>query len=209
MSPPQGQDRLAYVSLTAKRWRQRAERSVEFSFGRLIVEKGNGAAMLWRDSLEGAYLVRTNAAGTRSRPAFSPPAPAGEVERAEQRLGASLSQALKSLLQEHDGVMDQLSVDDGPFFDHLWIVWPLGEIVRENLQFGKRVLATGPTRAERDLLFFAGAGVDGILFGQEASNEPQEDSPVFSWYPDGTAGRRLADTLADFLNGWLRHRITV
>jgi len=105
--------------------------------------------------------------------------------------------------------MDQLSVDGGPYFDNMWLLWPVRQIVDENMAFRKRIAETNPNRAGHDFVFIASAGVDGILFGIEATDKPRDDSPIVSWYPIGDRICGLADTLAGFLDGWLSNRIAV
>lgn len=163
----------------------------------------------WRETIERMYAARTNAASTQSRPAFSPSASIVDVEAAEGCLAARLPESLRSLLLESDGIMDQLSVDGGPYFDNMWLLWPVGQIIDENIRFRKRVSEGSLSRTVRDVVFIASAGVDGILFGIRASDKPRDDCPIVSWYPIGHRICELTDTLADFFDGWLCNRIAV
>jgi len=163
----------------------------------------------WRESIERMYVARTNAAATESRPVFSPPTSVLEIEGAETRLGARFPETLKSLLLECDGIMDQLSVDGGPYFDNMWLLWPVRQIVDENMALRKGIGETGSNRVGHDFVFIVSAGVDGILFGIEATGKPRDDSSIVVWYPIEDRICKLADTFAEFLDGWLSNGITV
>lgn len=163
----------------------------------------------WREAIDQIYAARINAAGTESRPIYSPPASVLDIEAAENRLGVRLPESLKSLLLESDGIMEQLSIDGGPFFDNIWVVWPVQQMVAENIEFRRRVSETSSNFGGHELVCIANAGVDGILFGIESTDMPRDDSPIVSWYPIGQRTCDLAETLASFLNGWLSNCISV
>jgi len=105
--------------------------------------------------------------------------------------------------------MDKLSVDGGPYFDNMWLLWPVSQIVDENIAFRKRIAETSSNRTGHDSVFIASAGVDGILFGIEATDKPRDDCPIVCWYPIEDRICELADTLAGFVDGWLSSRIAV
>ncbi|MFN3152289.1 SMI1/KNR4 family protein [Bremerella sp.] len=155
----------------------------------------------WRERVERAYDSRVNAEGTSSRPAFYPPCGIHQINQAEERLGVSLPAGLKSLLLESDGLMDLLSVDGHEYFESLWLVWPIEMIVNEN----QRVTQQGTV----DRLFFASAGTDGILFGCPASLNDDAECAVLAWYPMEDRIVPLADSLGEFIEGWLANRLTV
>ncbi len=163
----------------------------------------------WRETIERTYSSRANAAGTGSHPVFSPPASILDVEAAEKHLTTRFPETLKSILSESDGVMDQLSVDGGPYFDNMWLLWPVRQIVDENLEFRKHIRETSSNHDGHNLVFIASAGVDGILFGFESTDKLSEDCPIVSWHPVGKRICRVADSVADFLDGWLCNRISV
>ncbi len=163
----------------------------------------------WREIIKRAYLTRPNTSGTESKPMFYPAASISDIEAAENRLNAILPGTLKSLLLETDGVMDMLSVDAGPYFDNTWLFWRIQQIIDENLAFRRRNETSNAEQDAREFLFFAGAGVDGILFGLKASAEKPNDAQIVCWYPIEEQIRSVADTLADFIDGWLTNRITV
>lgn len=163
----------------------------------------------WRELIERAYSARRDAEGTSSKPAFYPPVAIPLIATAEDCLITSFPAPLKTLLRESDGVMDMLSVSGGDFFESLWLVWPVQVIQEENLRFRERVIQENSNHDARDLLFFATAGTDGILFGLRAAPSESTDCPVLAWYPLGNRLVHLTDSLADFMVGWLTNRITV
>jgi hypothetical protein len=163
----------------------------------------------WRELIERVYLARPNASRTATRPRFHPPASREDIAAVEERLRVSLPGSLKSFLSETNGVMDLMSVDGGDFFENMWLVWGCERIAEENLGLRNR---SGPSFYEREpvaLVFFAGAGVDGIMFALPATNENTCDANVVAWYPIGGRVRGLADSLESFIDGWLTNRITV
>ncbi len=105
--------------------------------------------------------------------------------------------------------MDQLSVDGSPFFDNLWVVWPVRQIVDENIAFRRSAIEKRLNCAGQEVVYIASAGVDGILFGIEATFKQRDDAQIVSWYPIGQRTSCLADTLGGFLDGWLCNRISV
>jgi hypothetical protein len=122
-------------------------------------DSDNGSLTPWRETIERMYAARTNAAGTKSRPVFSPPASGLDVETAEDRLAARFPETLRSLLLECDGIMDQLSVNGGPYFDNMWLLWPVRQIIDENIDFRKRISETNSNYAGQDFVFIANADV--------------------------------------------------
>jgi hypothetical protein len=163
----------------------------------------------WRQIIENTYAARTNPPGTESRPFFSLPGSVTDVEAAENRLAFRFPNALRSFLLESDGLMDQMSVDGGTYFDNIWLLWPIQQIIDENLVFRKRFSNTSSEAVSPILVIIAGSGVDGILFGFESNDRPCDDCSIVSWHPVEQKICSLADSLAGFLDGWLCNRIFV
>lgn len=169
--------------------------------------------MAWRTILTDIYELLPSRAGWTSRPEFrlgtDPPA----VAAAEETLGAAFPISLRSLLLESDGVMDQMAVDGGDWFDNDLLVWPTAEIVEQNLHVRAEGMRGTYQRDFRELLFFAGAGADGILFAFPALAPGGTDRRcgpnVLTWHPVENELAEAAPTLEDFLRGWLRGEIAV
>lgn len=103
--------------------------------------------------------------------------------------------------------MDMLAIDGGDWLDSMWLLWTVAEIVEQNRFY--RAAADGTyDRDFSQLVFFAGAGTDGILFGF-----PVEDGlcapRVVVWHPIGDELDDIAPSLEDFLRGWLTSTIAV
>lgn len=104
---------------------------------------------------------------------------------------------------------DQMAVDGGDWFDNYLLVWPTAEIVEQNLHVRAEGARGTFHRDFRDLLFFAGAGVDGILFAFPVGGDRRCGSNVLTWHPVENELAEAAPTLEDFLRGWLRGEIAV
>lgn len=163
----------------------------------------------WREIIQRAYRSRLNAAGTSSKPEFYSPCAAGQIDEAEALLEVSLPAELRSLLLESDGVMDLLSVDGQKFFGNLWLIWPIEMMRRENLRAHEVIAQDSAEQGSKNLLFFASAGTDGILFGCLVSPQALPKCSVVAWYPMEDRVVPLAGSLAEFVDGWLNNRITV
>jgi hypothetical protein len=164
--------------------------------------------MNWRERITAVYEGRRQQPGLAGKPEFYPAASAQEISDTEVELNAKLPGSFRSLLLETNGVMDMLAIDGGDWFKSMWLFWNIDEIVKQN-RYSRA--ATEKRTFERDfttLVFFAGAGTDGILFAF-----PVEDgfcSPrVMVWHPIMNELEEIAPSLEDFLRGWLTNTISV
>ena len=158
--------------------------------------------MNWRELITSSYEARPHRAGIRSRPWFHPGASAAEIADAEARLDTRLAESLHSLLLDTNGVMEMLSVDDGEWFESLWLVWPFEELVGQNVHYRAQAAAGRYQRDFQTLLIFAGAGCDGILFGFPVLPDRTCASSVVTWYPIGDRRVETGCSLAAFIRGW-------
>ena len=164
--------------------------------------------MTWRELITGIYEGRPHQPGIAGKPEFYAAATAANIAAAEAALSASLPDSLRLLLLETNGVMDMMAIDVGDWFESMWLLWKVEEIVEQNRYYR---VATEEGTYERDfgnLVFFAGAGTDGILFAF-----PVEDGVcapgVVVWHPIMDELEELAPSLEDFLRGWLTSTISV
>jgi len=163
--------------------------------------------MRWRELITEIYETRTQPSGIAGKPEFYLPASAASIGAAEAAVQAVLPDSLRSLLMETNGVMDMMAIDGGEWFKSMWLLWAIEEIVEQNRFNRSREKGT----YERDfdsLVFFAGAGTDGILFAFPAEDGlcgPQ----VVVWHPIGDELDNLAPSLDEFLRGWLTSTISV
>ena len=113
------------------------------------------------------------------------------------------------LLLESNGVMEMLSIDGGEWFDDLWLIWQIDEIIRTNLFFrGERKKGV----CERDfdqLVFFTGAGCDGILFAHPINENRVADSEVLVWHPIRDELEKAAADLQTFIENWWTGKLSV
>jgi hypothetical protein len=164
--------------------------------------------MSWRELINSIYENRAQAPGIGGRPDFYPGASVGDLNEAEVRVNARLPGPLRSLLLETNGVMDMMSIDGGEWFASVWLLWTVQEIVEQNIFYRRKHDDGTYERDFRQLVFFAGAGCDGILFGfpvTEGACSPR----VVVWHPIMDELDELAPSLEVFLRGWLTSTISV
>lgn len=164
--------------------------------------------MSWRELITGVYRDRPPHPGIAGRPAFYPAASAARLAGAEAAVGATLPESLRSLLKETDGVMDMMAIDGGEWFESMWLLWAVGDLVERNCFYRAETEEGRLTRDFRSLVFFAGAGTDGILFAFPAAAGVCEDRVVV-WHPILDGLDEVAPSLEEFLRGWLTGTILV
>jgi len=161
--------------------------------------------MNWRELITGIYDGRPRQPGIAGRAEFNPAASAGRIADAAAALDAALPDSLRSLLLETDGVTDMMAIDGGAWFESMWLLWTVEEIELQNCDHR----AAGTRRRDfGDVVFFAGAGTDGILFAFPVTG--RVCSPrVVVWHPIRDEFSDLAPSLEAFLRGWLTGTISV
>ncbi len=81
----------------------------------------------------------------------------------------------------------------------VYSAWPLEDaIVSQNLWHRDIYNEDGVNR----YLFISSPGVDGIMFGFDATNTCREDGRIVAWFPDDTPVRTMADDFWSFFSGW-------
>ena len=164
--------------------------------------------MSWRDLITGIYESRPQQPGIAGKAEFYPGASAATIADAEAVLNAALPASLRSLLLESNGVMDMMAIDEGDWFESMWLFWKIEEVVEQNRQYRA---ASEEEKYERDfssLVFFADAGADGIRFAFRV--EDGVCAPwIVVWHPIMDELDELAPSLEAFLRGWLTSTISV
>lgn len=164
--------------------------------------------MNWRALITGIYENRPHQSGIAGKPEFYPGASSASVVDAETALNASLPVSIRSLLLDTNGVMDMMAIDGGEWIESMWLLWTIAEVVEQNRFYRAATVEGTYERDFRSLVFFAGAGADGILFAF-----PVEDGicapRVVVWHPIMDELDELAPSLEDFLRGWLTSTISV
>jgi cell wall assembly regulator SMI1 len=173
----------------------------------LTGESHRTTQMSWRRLITDIYERRPRQPRIAAKPEFYPGASAASIAYAEATLNAALPESLRSLLLETNGVMDMMAIDNGDWFESMWLLWKIEEIGEQN-RFYREAREEGTY--ERDfncLVFFAGAGSDGILFAfpvEEGVCAPR----IMVWHPIMDELDELAPSLEDFLRGWLTDTIS-
>jgi hypothetical protein len=165
--------------------------------------------MNWCKLISDIYETRAGQPGIACEPKFYAAASAGEIADGEVRLDARLPASIRSLLLETNGVMEVMAIDGGEWFDSGWLLWTVAEIVEQNLSYRA---ASEDGRDERDfrqLVFFADAGADGILFAFPVREDRVCAPGVVAWHPIMDDLDELTPSLEGFLKGWLTGTITV
>ena len=165
--------------------------------------------MNWRELITGIYEGRSQQPGIAGKPKFYPAASAGDIADAEVHLSATLPASIRSLLLQTNGVMDMMAIDGGEWFGSMWLLWTVAEIVGRN-RFYRAATEDGTYDSDfRELVFFADAGCDGILFGFPLIDDRACAPRVVVWHPIMDELDELAPSLEDFLRGWLTSTISV
>jgi hypothetical protein len=133
---------------------------------------------------------------------FRSPALVSDLEAVEALLKLRLPTSLRSLLEETDGVYSP--------YAYLNIVWSAHEIGRRNRELRDDTRLAESYMSFESLLFFAGAGWDGILFAFPITAAGiVQDRNIIAWYPITDSRPVVAVLLQDYLKGWLKGDLKV
>ena len=165
--------------------------------------------MNWREFISGILENRRDDPQFKRKPTFFSPASIEGISDLEANLNTRMPPSLQSLLLETNGIMEMLSIDGGEWFDDLWVIWQIDEIIRTNLFFrGERKKGVHEREFEQ-LLFFAGAGCDGILFAHPINQNREADPDVVIWHPIEDELTDAAPDLQTFLKNWWTGKLSV
>lgn len=165
--------------------------------------------MYWRDLITDIYTNLAPHSSWEKRPEFFPSTSEVQLVRAEECVHGKLPMSFRSLLLETDGVMDMMLLDGGDWFASGWLLYSVEQMIKRN-QFCRRTFNDESNQCDiSQLVFFADAGCDGIMFGFPVLKGGECDSRVVVWHPLRDTVTELAPTLREFLYGWLTGVITV
>lgn len=164
--------------------------------------------MDWRGFIRVAYEAYPRRDGITVRPTYFPRVSATDITDAESQLEAVLPISLRSVLQETNGVIEMMAIDGGAWFESGWLLWSVEESVEANLRYRAKSAEAAFDRDFRQVLFFANAGTDGILFGFPVSDRVCATSVVV-WFPIDDEIVAFAPSLDEFISGWVSGRLTV
>src|SRR5262249_7348481 len=145
----------------------------------------------------------------RSKATFFPAASTDRIKELESALKTRIPSALQALLLETNGVMEMVSTDGGEWFNDLTLIWSIDEMIEKNLFFRKEKENGVYEREFDQLLFFSGAGCDGILFGHPTNENREANPEVVVWSPIGDELTNAAPDLQTFLENWCTGRLSV
>jgi len=135
---------------------------------------------------------------------FGPAGSEAGLAPIERRLGTRLPEALRSFLLASDGATIGVRLTSGELEPNaIDLVWSAAEIQR-HLETNDAIL---PRPA--DVLFFAGAGADGILFGHPIRGDAGIGPDVVSWDPLEEGVMAKAPSFRAWVEGWLNGTLTV
>uniref|UniRef100_A0AAU2JRR6 SMI1/KNR4 family protein n=1 Tax=Streptomyces sp. NBC_00049 TaxID=2903617 RepID=A0AAU2JRR6_9ACTN len=117
---------------------------------------------------------------------FRPPVGTAALVEAERRLGCGLPAELLSLLRETDGVVGEYGTD---------VVWPLGQIVEQNLSFWSASSFAELYMPFDALLFFGDNGGGDQFAFVRTPRRPD----IFVWEHEDDSRRWVARDLRDYL----------
>lgn len=136
-------------------------------------------------------------------PKFYPKASDRAVAVLQSSLDLELPSDLVELLRQTNGVMNVMELENGRVIETGWEIWPIELIKEEN------IWARSPNNSKvyevpfDDYLFFAGAGVDGILFAFSVSSSKVEENGIYAWYPIRGVIRKVTQSLETFITEWI------
>jgi hypothetical protein len=133
-----------------------------------------------------------------------PPASEAEVADTEMILGVRLPDDLRGFLLQSNGASIASELDSGELIPAASpLVWSLNGILDEN----RAVAFTDAGRAR--VLYFANAGVDGILFGHPLDATGSALDVIVAWYPIEDRLQEVASSFGSFLDRWLRGTLKI
>jgi hypothetical protein len=155
---------------------------------------------MWRELIQTCHPTLEPLGGAAPGPEFFPGATADALAIVEQRLGVPLPNSLRGLLAETNGALVT-------FGTHL--IWSTDELVRRNVQMRTDPEYQGHYMPFDHLLFFADAGVDGILFAFGLIQGTIQREDVYLWNPYDDGRPWKAPSLMTYIEWWLGGRLKV
>src|SRR5262249_34185123 len=123
------------------------------------------------------------------------------ISEVELSLGLTLPLSLQDLLTTTNGVMNLMKLDKKTI-ETGWLIWPMKEIIKENLFFRSEANKLIYKQQFNDLLFFAAASADGILFAYKISEKRVAAPDIYVWHPREDTLNRIAPSLKIFIEQW-------
>jgi hypothetical protein len=123
-----------------------------------------------------------------------------DIASAETSLNLKFPNSLKSFLLETNGLYSRLAF--------LMLVWSADEILKRNLKIRSNEEYAQTYMSFQNLLFFADAGVDGIMFAYRiTASGIAQDKNIIAWYPIEDSRPVIAISLEDYLKHCLSGKL--
>lgn len=126
----------------------------------------------------------------------------------EVSLDTTLPPSLKHLLTATNGVMNLMKLESETI-ETGWLIWPLENILNENLSLRTEANKAIYEQPFDELLFFANAGADGILFAYKISAKEVAGPEIYVWHPIEDALTQMAPSLEAFIEQWISGKMLV
>ncbi|TYP71993.1 SMI1/KNR4 family protein [Paenibacillus methanolicus] len=130
---------------------------------------------------------------------FSVPATEAELLEIEEKLNASLPEALLTLYQETNGIFGDYGIS---------LVWSTERAIKENLYFRSLPETLDYLKPLDEFLFFSDAG-NGDLFGYKLTNGNIQREDIYVWNHENDQRTVIASSLEEFITGWATGVISV
>jgi hypothetical protein len=130
---------------------------------------------------------------------FFPPATPIQIAKVEQTLKVILSEDIKGLLMESNGVWGDYG---------LGLIWSTERIIEENALFRSRPRGYEDYLPFEPYLFFADAG-DGELFALPIVEGSIRRPDIYVWNPIDDSRFWVASSLQDYLERWLTGKLSL
>jgi len=163
--------------------------------------------MDWKRHLEDCYAAAQAQTEYGVFPVFDTPTSLEALLEVETALKIVFPTSLKDLLQQTNGVFEQISIN-GEMINSGTFIFPLAELRQLNENFRKKGIEAKDNF--NSFLFFGTAGVDGIRFAFKASSQaPNLDDEVYAWYPYEGSFVKMSNSLKDFVCDWIMSKLSV
>jgi hypothetical protein len=155
---------------------------------------------MWRELISELTRDEEPIGDLRWDPDFAPGARPEQIEDLERVFGVRPSESLTSLLQESNGVHVCFGTP---------LVFSVEEIIRTNCEMREGARYRDSWIPFDRLLFFGGAGVDGILFAFPIIAGRIDRDRVYAWVPIEDSCKWQADSLRKYIEWSLGGKLSM
>ena len=128
---------------------------------------------------------------------YGEPASIEDIEVLEKLFSIQIPKELRSLLYETNGINDSYGYS---------LIWSIEKITRENLNLGERL--EDVYLPFNNLLFFADAR-NGDMFGYSISDRSIKQNDIYLWNHRNNEQTQIAPSLNDFVEDWIRGKLSI